>query len=287
PNNKKKSVKEIKASDRAHPKSRKAIQMRRSIQREGKVVSQKASRINERNRACKKILYIIFFINFQQVERIMWFRFAIPDEVEAASTQELHDTIVMFVMLFKHNSFLFLNCYRYINRHEEEINELMKNVRPGRPRPPQLDMLEALKRKDSNEYATGFEVPDITDPTQLQILRNSQGDYNSVNGRVKLIRLRNPDSIVREEEMERAKLRSEEGTQLDLLAKMRTISGTGFHTELNSSTNTSQKLDKKLKLLKTESKFEKKVMDSVARKRSNLSKSNSKNEKDSSKMEIE
>ncbi|KAJ3123662.1 hypothetical protein HK098_001777 [Nowakowskiella sp. JEL0407] len=207
PNNKKKNIKEIKTAESTHPKSRKAIQMRRSIIRGDKVISKKSVRETERNKACND---------------------AVSDDQDCASLDELHN----FIQL-------------YINRNDEEIERLKGNVRPGRPKPPQLDMLEILKRKDTQEYISGFEVPDLTDPIQLKLLRAADGDYNAVHGRLRMIRLTKPGNVA-EESYET----SEESEQIKFLAKMR--SELSVNSQIAPSSKSSKTLANKLKSVGTE-----------------------------------
>ncbi|KAI8813283.1 translation machinery-associated protein 16 [Cladochytrium replicatum] len=167
PNNKKKSLRDVKNAQGAgivgaHPYSRKATQMRRALHRES-VLTEKTAKRDD--------------VKFHKAERIVYFRLAVPDDKQCATFDELHEYIQL-----------------YISRNDDEMKKLTENVRPGRPRPPKLDLLESLKKKDIAEYEKGFGVPNLVDPNTVKILRACEGDYNAIMSRVKLIRVTNPHS---------------------------------------------------------------------------------------------
>jgi hypothetical protein len=43
----------------------------------------------------------------------------------------------------------------YLGRHDNEVAVLVASVRPGRPRPTRLLLLEALRRRERSEYHQG------------------------------------------------------------------------------------------------------------------------------------
>ncbi|KAL2918969.1 translation machinery-associated protein 16 [Polyrhizophydium stewartii] len=172
PNNKKKSVSNIKGVDKAHPYSRKAQQAQRAILRESHLAKKKAERDEPKRLA---------------VERLLWFKFAVPDTTPAVALtpDEIHATIDL-----------------YIDRNADEMARLatQAQARKNRPRPPQLALLEALREKDVAEYAgVGIEVPVLTDPENVAALKAWEGDYNSM-ALVKMVRVRNPVTVAAERE---------------------------------------------------------------------------------------
>ncbi|KAI9205239.1 translation machinery-associated protein 16 [Polychytrium aggregatum] len=167
PNNKKLSLNSIKGKQIAHPFSRKARQIRRVINRDGKLANQKVVRDETKQRI---------------VDRLLFFKFAVPVEQMSVTTEQLHDAVVL-----------------YINRKEEDINRLKQEHQkrpPGRSKPSQLINLENLRDADQREYDTGIEVPDVTDPTALAMLRDWEGDYNGIT-HIKMVTVRNPKTMVK------------------------------------------------------------------------------------------
>ena len=118
----------IKGADKVHPYSRKAEQVRRAYAREERMQNVKSAKTIERELA---------------VNRLVWFKHAIPyDDIEKEGLDLediLHDLVDM-----------------YINRNDDEMDQLLKNARPGRPKAVRLIHLEMLKGKDKHEYATGM-----------------------------------------------------------------------------------------------------------------------------------
>ncbi|KAJ3404315.1 hypothetical protein HDU80_003008 [Chytriomyces hyalinus] len=154
PNNKKHKVSKIKGAEKAHPFSRKAAQLRRAFAREERVAGLKTMKDADRTRA---------------VDRMVWFKYAIPDELPSANLELVHDLID-----------------QYINRNEDEIEELKATIRPNRQRPPKIALLEMLQGKDRHEYATGMRVPDMCDAANVARLRKWEGDYNGI-GAIKMV----------------------------------------------------------------------------------------------------
>ena len=44
---------------------------------------------------------------------------------------------------------------RYLARHDQEIQVIRDSLRPGRPVPTRLDMLEAVRAREVTDYADG------------------------------------------------------------------------------------------------------------------------------------
>ncbi|EGF79990.1 hypothetical protein BATDEDRAFT_5937, partial [Batrachochytrium dendrobatidis JAM81] len=140
PNNKKKSVSSIKGLDKAHPYSRKALQVQRALHRDTELTKKKADRDNHKRLA---------------VERLLWFKFAAPDPPAEITEADVHSIIDM-----------------YINRNEDEISQIMSQLRKNRPKPGRLGILESLREKDLAEYNAGIEIPSLTDTKNVEMLKN-------------------------------------------------------------------------------------------------------------------
>ena len=145
PNNKKKSVDKIKGLDRAHPYSRKAVQLNRAIHRE-ETLKKKALKTTAQDLKWERMT------NFQKIVEDV-------DQID-----NIHDFIL-----------------QYINRHAADIEQLKAQVRPNRPKPPKLAIYQALLEKDMKEYENGIEIPNVADPKVFKILKNWSGDYNSIS----------------------------------------------------------------------------------------------------------
>eukprot|EP00833_Pecoramyces_ruminatium_P013842 jgi/Orpsp1_1/1187874/evm.model.d7180000060839.1 len=107
---KKLTVKSVKNYENAHPYSRKAHQVQRAMLREEKYSKTKNAKMAENN---------------LEIEKYQWFRNAIPEERTNLTLEELTNTIE-----------------RYINRNDEEIENITSNLRKGRPTPQRLTLLK-------------------------------------------------------------------------------------------------------------------------------------------------
>ncbi|KAI9331735.1 translation machinery-associated protein 16 [Obelidium mucronatum] len=154
PNNKKHKVSKIKGAEKAHPYSRKAGQMRRAFAREERVDKLKTMKDADRMR---------------EVDRMVWFKYALPDEVAAATPEMVHDLID-----------------QYIHRNDDEVEALKATIRPNRPKPAKLGLYDMLMGKDRHEYRTGMKVPNMTDAANVVRLRQWEGDYNGI-GAIKMV----------------------------------------------------------------------------------------------------
>ncbi|KAI9102820.1 translation machinery-associated protein 16 [Phlyctochytrium arcticum] len=161
PNNKKHKMSKIKDVEKAHPYSRKAVQARRALSREEKMVKIKNASDSKKIRIA---------------ERIMWFKYALPEELPAATPEVVYDVIE-----------------QYIQRNSDEVERIQSTLRKNRPSPPKLDMLQALAKKDEQEYINGIEIPLLLDQKNVTILRAWDGDYNGIS-RIKMVTVRRPDA---------------------------------------------------------------------------------------------
>ncbi|KAI8621782.1 translation machinery-associated protein 16 [Chytriomyces sp. MP71] len=174
PNNKKHKVSKIKGAEKAHPFSRKAAQMRRAFAREERVASLKSHKDADRMRV---------------VDRMVWFKYALQDDIPAATPEIVHDLID-----------------QYINRNEQELEDLKATIRPNRPRPAKIALLEMLQGKDRHEYRTGMKLPDMADAANVVRLRTWEGDYNGISAikMVEVVESSKPKTmdVTRPEEMD-------------------------------------------------------------------------------------
>ncbi|KAJ3142644.1 hypothetical protein HK100_011934 [Physocladia obscura] len=134
--------------EKAHPFSRKAKQVRRAYAREERL---------------SKIKTIGDEVKTRVVDRLVWFKYALPDDVEVATPEIVHDLID-----------------QYINRNNDEIEALRATIRPNRPKPAKLELYNMLMGKDRHEYRTGMKLPDLLNAANVVKLRRWEGDYNGM-----------------------------------------------------------------------------------------------------------
>ncbi|OUM63827.1 hypothetical protein PIROE2DRAFT_9563, partial [Piromyces sp. E2] len=87
-------------------------------------------------------------------EKYQFFRSQVPEERNNLTLEELTNAIE-----------------RYINRNDEEIENITSGLRKGRPTPPRLTLLKALKKKEQEEFDHGMFVPDLTIAKNVKTLR--------------------------------------------------------------------------------------------------------------------
>ncbi|KAG9041276.1 hypothetical protein FS837_012475 [Tulasnella sp. UAMH 9824] len=131
-----------------HPQSRKAAQLERAHLRKHKLTSAKSKRgkvQNDRN------------------DRFVFFHHALPSDVPALTLPEVHEIIKDV----------------WLHRHDVAIAEEAATRRKGEPRSSKEDKLLAAKKADEEEYRTGLEIPDLTDPMTVELFRRwEDGDPN-------------------------------------------------------------------------------------------------------------
>ncbi|KAF0553861.1 translation machinery-associated protein 16 [Gigaspora margarita] len=167
PNNKKKTLKQIKKKESViHPSSRKAAQLQRAFLRKDRLDKTKLRRYSESVRPI--------------VDRILWFKYALDDSIPCATKADIYDLIEM-----------------YISRNDDELSKIKSLKMNGavRPKTVKEDLIEALKLKEQKEYIEGFEIPDLMNAKNVKILREWDGDPNSLS-RIKLIRVEDPKNAI-------------------------------------------------------------------------------------------
>ena len=81
-----------------------------------------------------------------------------------------------------------LKFNRYLGRHDEEIEQLESERRPGRPSSNREDLLKQQLAIEAREYSAGFWLPDMEDNENLDLLRNWNGKWTSLSN-FKYVRL--------------------------------------------------------------------------------------------------
>ncbi|OBZ73953.1 Translation machinery-associated protein 16 [Grifola frondosa] len=138
-NSGKKSTKEKKEKI-FHPQSRKAGQLVRTQLRKSKL----AELAKERSKK-----------HGSQVNLYNFFYHALPTEGGPLSLEELH-YIIRDV---------------WLPRHDSELEAERSSRRKGRPKSVREQKLEESKRREAEEYRTGIEVVDLTDPPNVELFR--------------------------------------------------------------------------------------------------------------------
>ncbi|RKP11222.1 translation machinery-associated protein 16 [Piptocephalis cylindrospora] len=156
PGNRKITLKTIKNREKAHPFSRKANQMNRVFLRSEKLQKAKSARLGHME---------------ETVQRFLAFRDALSPETITMTREEMRQVLET-----------------YVSRYDEEMFQLEADRRPGRPKTGRETELELLRLRETESYASGLDVPNLTSPSMVKILRGWDGDHNSIT-RFRTIRL--------------------------------------------------------------------------------------------------
>ncbi|KAH7914813.1 hypothetical protein BJ138DRAFT_1110188 [Hygrophoropsis aurantiaca] len=122
-----------------HPDSRKASQMGRTHLRKGKMAEAATKRVKKQA---------------AQVDVYGFFYHALPPE-GVLSLDELH-AIIREV---------------WMTRHDAELDREKSARRKGRPKSTKETKLEEIKLRETEEYRTGMEVPDLTHGPTVELFR--------------------------------------------------------------------------------------------------------------------
>jgi len=122
-----------------HPSSRKAGQLARNALRKGKLGNLASKRGQKHN---------------SMVDVYGFFYHAIPTE-GILTLEDLHHIISDV----------------WLTRFDEELEQEKLARRRGRPKSAKEMKLEEIKLRESEEYRTGMEVPDLTHPATVEIFR--------------------------------------------------------------------------------------------------------------------
>ncbi|CAO1618384.1 unnamed protein product [Sympodiomycopsis kandeliae] len=141
-----------------HPRSRRAAQLDRVALRE--------ARISEMKRVRDKSVYA-------KLDRISSLLLLLPDDWECLpDLPSLHS--------FLEESFL--------KRRDDELKEITSQRRPGRPPSKQeLEVKESIE-KDRRDYSENMEIPDLMNATNVAIMREWKGDFQSL-GLFRMVRI--------------------------------------------------------------------------------------------------
>ncbi|WFD07335.1 translation machinery-associated protein 16 [Malassezia vespertilionis] len=129
-----------------HPKSRSAYQHARISFRQRRLHDAKQLRNAHRSAKVDRIMTFILLLSESKTH--------LPD------LYAFHDFI----------------CTFYLGRHQEVLEGLRNEQRPGRPKNKQLSALENLIAVEEQEYYEGVEVPDLTNAANVELLREWKGD---------------------------------------------------------------------------------------------------------------
>ena len=96
-----------------------------------------------------------------KVDRLSTLILMLPDDIDA-----LPDLVAVHAFVREN----------FLTRHDDELQELKAERRPGRPpHKRELELKETIA-KELQEYNAGFELPDLTSTTNVKLLRDWQGD---------------------------------------------------------------------------------------------------------------
>ncbi|KAL9624245.1 MAG: hypothetical protein Q9160_001492 [Pyrenula sp. 1 TL-2023] len=70
---------------------------------------------------------------------------------------------------------------RFINRHQEELEHLKAERRPGRPPSKQEERLQHRRDEEGKEIQSGFWAPDLANEQCIQNLKKWNGQWHALN----------------------------------------------------------------------------------------------------------
>ncbi|GAA6046521.1 hypothetical protein JCM3770_006190 [Rhodotorula araucariae] len=161
-----------------HPNSRRAKQLQRVELRTKKL------EVNGRVRRAQEV---------HEVDRLLYFVHAIPEDATSLSLAELHDVL-----------------HAYLHRHASELVALAaereaRSWRKAEGKGKREVEIENALEEETSEYRSGFVLPDLTIPENVAICRqwvrpapskegkNTKGGDPSFIGRIRLIRIFSED----------------------------------------------------------------------------------------------
>lgn len=78
--------------------------------------------------------------------------------------------------------------FRYIDRFDDEINNLTSQIRPNRPLPPKLVELKMAKKQEQDEFSgAGFEMAQVLETEAFKKFLVWDGTFGSMH-LIKLVR---------------------------------------------------------------------------------------------------
>ncbi|KDN46150.1 hypothetical protein K437DRAFT_246747 [Tilletiaria anomala UBC 951] len=128
-----------------HPNSRRAHQLARVAHREDKLARQKVLRRKVTDSRVERMFNMIGLLD--------------PEVTHLPDLQDLHTFI----------------SDTYLSLNRERLAEVQAARRPGRPPSKDELLLQSICAKEKEQYKMGMEVPDLTNPTNVKLLRAWQG----------------------------------------------------------------------------------------------------------------
>ncbi|KXL47026.1 hypothetical protein M433DRAFT_57952 [Acidomyces richmondensis BFW] len=139
-----------------HENSRDALRLRKASARDDRVA--KVTAVREK-------------ANRQWLDRVLFFQEKLPDTLHPLQVEDMQALI-----------------RDYVNRHDEELDQLKSERRPGRPPSTRQTVLEGQKDLERKEYESGLWLPNLSDEETLMKLDAWQGDWASL-GSMRFLRI--------------------------------------------------------------------------------------------------
>lgn len=121
------------------------------------------------------------------MDRIEYFHDAVQTVSEPLSDSEMGEIIMKYVRPCSLSWNMTLIACRCIHRDGEEIAELEKERRKGRPPSKREEILKQRTQTEEKELKTGFWLPDLGDPDVLLALKHWNGEWSGLSA-MKFIR---------------------------------------------------------------------------------------------------
>lgn len=128
-----------------HAKGRKFKQLGRATEREAKIRAKKQRHMDQKNHE------LLFYLHIQESIKDS------PDET--FSLNELREIV-----------------REWVCRDDEELAEIDKNRRPGRPLTGKQQLLKEKRKHDEHLFETGIRTPDIRDKDTVTYVKNWNGN---------------------------------------------------------------------------------------------------------------
>ncbi|EME40152.1 hypothetical protein DOTSEDRAFT_137967 [Dothistroma septosporum NZE10] len=126
-----------------HENSRDARRLRRAGARDERVANMKATKQRT---------------NLPWLERIAFFQDNLPDTLHPLNMEEIKDLVKQF-----------------LQRHDEELSALKGDRRSGRPASTRQSLLEQAVKAETQEFESGFWLPNLQDEETLEKLDQWKG----------------------------------------------------------------------------------------------------------------
>lgn len=126
-----------------HENSRDAQRLRRAGARDERVANMKSTKQKT---------------NLPWLERVAFFQDKLPETLHPLDVDEMKVLVE-----------------QYLQRHDEELNALKAERRPGRPASNRQSLLEQAIKAEAQEYESGFWLPNLQDVETLQKLDEWKG----------------------------------------------------------------------------------------------------------------